>query len=444
MAKSNWSGLAKAVDAHVYRWQVIEREIRGMGSMANQPMPLEEIYVRWPHIGQWYLFSQSYGLPQADGTVTPGVVLQDNETGRLIPPKPDHEILERIPTGGYVLKGSVHHGDVAAVHEESTIQGREQFSFDQMKLAWTSQILQREKEMLAEAVTHYISGPVVAQITMASELAEPEPIFHTDVITPYGFAVLEQPIVMPDIDPDTGEHSDDLKVGVRAFAWMPATVMSTHDDGTRSPGPGLQMILYCTPQDYLDYFIATYEATRGPYPVPWEDSIAGQLKSPYDFYALDVLPWAFGTPWALRLSAVHEDGKIVPSVAFFRRWFMTLMRFCWQEILVEGGDRLDRAATKRLLRSSKPTKDYTVLRLRRVYVPGIYDEAEHGTGEPLGYRLRVRGHWKRQYCPSLGPHRLEDGTWNPESHRLMWIDPYYKGPEDGPMGPEHAATSVVR
>jgi hypothetical protein len=443
MAKSNWSGLAKAVDAHIYRWQVVEREIRGMGGMANQPMELEEIYRRWPHIGQWYLFAQSYGLPQADGTVTPGVVLQDRKTGEVHRPIPDHEVLS--PKAGELVKsGEVHHSDVAAIHEESTIQGREQFSFDTMKLAWTSQILHAERQMLGEAVSHYISGPVVAQITAAAELAEAEPIFHTDVITPYGFAVLEHPIVLPDVDPDTGEVTDDLKVGVRAFGWMPATVMSNRDDGTRQPGPGLQMILYGTPQDYLDYFIRSYEETRGPYPIPWEHSIAGQLTSPYDFYALDVLPWAFGTPWEKRQGATHEDGKIVASVAHFRRWFMTLMRFCWQEILVEGGDRLDRAATKRLLRSSKPTKDYTVLRLRRVYVPGIYDEAEHGTGEPLGYRLRVRGHWKRQYCPSLGPHRLEDGTWNPESHRLMWIDPYYKGPEDGPMGPEHAATSVVR
>ena len=420
----NWSGLAKAVDAHIYRWQVIDREMKALMRMEGKPLQLEYIYRQWPHIGQWYLFSQSYGLPQPDGTVTPGIVLKDKENGAIIHPTHPNEM---------------------TVHEESTIQGREQFDFDQMKLAWTSQILQNERRMLAEAVSHYISGDVVNQITEAAELAEAEPIFHTDVITPYGFAVLEKPIVMPDIDPDSGFISDEIKVGVRAFAWMPATVYSTHADGTRSPGPGLQMILYSTKQDHEDYFVRTYEQSRhGPYPIAPEDRITWNLTSPYDFYALDVLPWAFGTPWEMRQGAAHTDGTIIASVAYFRRWFMTLMRFCWQEILVEGGDRLDRAAAKRLLRSGKPNRDYTVLRLRRVYVPGIYDEADAGQGQGLQYRLRVRGHWKRQYCPSLGPHRLEDGSWNPESHRLMWIDPYYKGPEDGPLGPEHAATSIVR
>jgi hypothetical protein len=86
--------------------------------------------------------------------------------------------------------------------------------------------------------------------------------------------------------------------------------------------------------------------------------------------------------------------------------------------------------------------DYTVLRLRRQYDPAGMPET--GTGLPLDRRQLVRAHWTRQWYGSLGPARLPDGSMNPESHRLVWIEAYWRGPEDGPPGPIHPATSFTR
>jgi hypothetical protein len=412
-----WSGLAPAVDAHIHRMQVMRREQAAfrMKLLSGKPLVLNDVIETMPRLGQWITFAHSYGMPQADGSVAPGVAMRAHEDGHLI-----------------------------SVQEESTIAGRQQFDMNDMRVAFVQMITSQELLALENSVSHYISGDVINLVTMAAEEAEPEPLFHTDIYTPRGFAVLEKPVVLPDLHPDTGEVMEDIKVAVRAFMWFPTEVVSTHADGIRRAGPGVQMIIYSTNEDYTNIYMPSYERAMGhPHPLTGE-MLFSHLTHPFDFYVLDVLPWAFGSPWVLRQGATHQDGTIIPSVAYFRRWFMTLMRFCWQEILVPGEQKLDRAAAKRLLRSGKPKRDYTVLRLRRVYIDKKYDEAMVGTGQELTYRLKVRGHWKRQHYPKLGPARNIDGSWNADSHRLIWIDPYWKGPEDGELGPEHAATAITR
>ena len=69
---------------------------------------------------------------------------------------------------------------------------------------------------------------------------------------------------------------------------------------------------------------------------------------------------------------------------------------------------------------------------------------ETGTGHKLAYRVQSRGHWRRVHVPTLGPARNEDGSFNDDSHRLKWIMPFWRGPLDGPIGPMHKATVVVR
>lgn len=55
-----------------------------------------------------------------------------------------------------------------------------------------------------------------------------------------------------------------------------------------------------------------------------------------------------------------------------------------------------------------------------------------GNGSPLTVRYSVRGHWRNQ---PHGPAR--------SLRKLMWIQPYWKGPEDGPVSPATHVTKVV-
>ena len=159
-----------------------------------------------------------------------------------------------------------------------------------------------------------------------------------------------------------------------------------------------------------------------------------------------MIPWRFGVEWSPRDDDInyHIPGTVPSPVAFQRRWFFAFMRLCWQEIIVRHATHEPRQAHRRWERFAKRKEllDYTTLRLRRIVDP-YYTPT--GMGLPLDHRVKVRAHWHYAYCSSLGgPARLPDGTMDPATHRLVWIESYWKGPEDGPIGAMHPATSVTR
>jgi hypothetical protein len=93
-----------------------------------------------------------------------------------------------------------------------------------------------------------------------------------------------------------------------------------------------------------------------------------------------------------------------------------------------------------MIEAKRPKATFSVLRLRRS------DERtfETGTGQKLTYRVKTRGHWRNVYVPTLGPAKTENGEYNPNSHRRQWIEAFWRGPIDGPLGPDHKATVIVR
>ena len=159
-----------------------------------------------------------------------------------------------------------------------------------------------------------------------------------------------------------------------------------------------------------------------------------------------MIPWRFGVEWAPRADDVnyHVPGTVPSPVAFQRRWFFAFMRLMWQEIIVRHATHEPRHTHRRWERLAKRKEllDYTTLRLRRVVDP-TYEPTGMGlpVGPPgvgAGALAAARG------FRSLGPARLPDGTMDPITHRLVWIEAHWRGPEDGPIGPMHTATSFVR
>src|SRR5262245_7605201 len=114
---TRWSGLAPAVDAHIHRMQVMRREQAAfrMKLLSGKSFTYGELMETMPRLGQWITFAHSYGMPQADGSVAPGVVLREHENGQLV-----------------------------TVHEEATIAGRQQFDMDDMRVAFVQMITSQE------------------------------------------------------------------------------------------------------------------------------------------------------------------------------------------------------------------------------------------------------------------------------------------------------------
>lgn len=129
-----------------------------------------------------------------------------------------------------------------------------------------------------------------------------------------------------------------------------------------------------------------------------------------------------------------------------RALVVTLFRLMWQRVINPEPYVPTRAESRRVdrLRGKLPLdgERYKVVHLRRY--EGLWQSEPVSRGErgPLRYRVVVRGHSRNQYYPTLGPARHEDGTWNEESHRTIWIDPHMRG--EGPLVLKHNVSAFVR
>lgn len=417
-----WSGLAGAVDLHLHRWSMVERnkklavtviETLDAGEGDAAVVALDRA-LQNPTVAQWMKFAASYGIPDDDGNPT--------ATG-----------VRRLPSGGAVIPGMV---------EGATSLGREQFQASEVFIQQGAALMLRELAMLARATSHYVSAEVVQEVTDAAALMTPEPLHRTDLFDLHGFAVLEEAVPFPDYDPESGTVAGDLDVWVRAIGWDTHGGIYNSVDDTVSEG--VTLFIYSTAQDMLDGYWAGYVASGRP--VDAEDRAKVETLehvAPDTLIILDVIPWRFGAPWTERDVVIYTPGTVPSTVGAMRRWFVALMRLCWQTIVVPQREHLKRSEKRRieLAGQRKPLLDYTVLRLRRVVDPAGH---ETGTGRPLDHRVVVRAHWRNVHVKSLGPARLPDGTQDPATHRLVWVERHWRGPEDGPIGAMEAATAVIR
>ena len=79
----------------------------------------------------------------------------------------------------------------------------------------------------------------------------------------------------------------------------------------------------------------------------------------------------------------------------------------------------ERAALRRAQRAQVPASELRVVTLRRPERHSHHDDASHEV--EWSHRWVVTGHWRRQWYPSL------------DEHRLRYILPYVKGPDDKPI-----------
>ena len=417
---TKWSGLAPAVNAHLRRWKKVKDEFDRLQRAVNTGRGIDGSQM--PIAGNWAVFARTWGLPQPDGSiVTPTVAV-----------------------------------------EGMTINGREQFQYTPASEQNSYALMEREHKMLRSAETVYVSADIVDRVTRAAESMDPEPLFHTDMFTPAGMLILEKPLLIPDYHPRSGVLTDYLHVAMRGLSWGPETISVDWDKETQASVPGIMLMSYSTNEDWRDSYYhdmrraladgkmtpSDVGMTFNGAPVTLEEfeqtyfdwTMASGI--PRDMLTpMDAMGWSFGRQWQAKDRPEHEPGMIDTPVAYVRRWFLALMRFAWQRLLVHEHPRLSPKAQKRLVSEfKKPKHEFSVLRLRRT----TERTDESGTGTGLQWRVQTRGHWRRVYVPTLGPARLEDGAFNDDSHRLKWIEPFWRGPLDAPLGPLHKATVIVR
>ena len=149
------------------------------------------------------------------------------------------------------------------------------------------------------------------------------------------------------------------------------------------------------------------------------------------------------TGYAFNVEEPWDDEFSAPRV---RRFVATLLRLMWQRILSPEEWRPPRSLARRAHRAKRMPEDGSAIKVThlRRYEPGWETEPSEAPGErgPMHYTVVVKGHWRDQYFPSLGPARTAEGDWNEASHRRIWIDPHLRG--QGPLVLKHSLTAVVR
>lgn len=290
-------------------------------------------------------------------------------------------------------------------------------------------VLSAEHMALDQGETHYVSHSVTQSVLAAAETMDVEALRETDLPAMSGVLVFEYPIIHDDLHPETGEVVPGLQMPTRAIAWTVSNVVCA-DGRVR---PGITYLMFVDHETYRDIYAASYKHTVDDN--DYEMDVALEHSAVLRSWLTDSSGWAFGVDWT--------TATFGSAVDFVRRFLLAYFRWTWQRILVPTPYTPSRAERKWVARVKPPLPDghIKVLRLRRE----IEHERQYGTEYQGVYdhQFLVRGHWRRQWYSTLGPAKI-DGEFNPESHRLVWVEPFVKGNPMGPLVVGHNVVAATR
>lgn len=301
---------------------------------------------------------------------------------------PDKALLERFTfMNAYV-------GSQAAQSQPPLLQTGESFTGAE-RLAFA--MLTTEWEAFAGTPV-FVTAPAYDLIKEAASILPPdEVLLDSEVNTKDMVLWFEQPW---DYDLITRVRSDDIqseqwKIEAITIQWVPEMGTKFND----TVGPGLQVVLYGRPTN-MD--VINDEAYR---------RATGGLS------IIDCI--------GIRTALAWDAFPHAPWVADLKSWLVAMHRLMGDHIERERVPQA-RAERRRLMRLGFPEDGYiTELRLRKVAY-GAFD-GDEGSGAPLRFRHRVRGHWRKFYCPSKG---LPVG--DAEAYRYSYVNDYIRGPKESP------------
>lgn len=300
--------------------------------------------------------------------------------------------------------------------------------------------------------THFVPEEILDLLDGAAAGLEPECLRETDLIAPSGVMLFEKPKMMGDYHPVTGEWTDDLALPWRGIAWVAASVVKGGGDYTDKSAwdNGVLLFPLVDYQSLTEYYYPNWLKIDGA--VEPGSDIEGAMKllneqNPIAVRPIEIHAWACDSPWdagtydsynAREAETTNPNTlNLPPHIAELRKVFLSFMRLCWQELLTRDScEDVPRGVRKSADRTREKSKlagksIVNIVRLRRRASSGAGDGT---SGRKLEHRMVVKGHWRNQYYSSLGP------VDSPASHRLIYINPHIRGPEEAPLRVGHKVT----
>jgi hypothetical protein len=252
-----------------------------------------------------------------------------------------------------------------------------------------------EVRTLAGARTYLVTSDMLAVAEHAARSMPAQAVTVADLPCPTGFVVFEEAVVMPDV------HGK--RLAFVAFAW--SIVMDSKGEG------GVTWTYYGDALDDRDEYVADL-------PDRWHHTRLLYIGEDRELFGAGEVP----AEEVAEAIGEHVDVETIREARLYmRRLPLALWSLMQSEGVAEATtERADRAARRRLEKANSPmTGDVVVVRLRRAH-------ADTGDGEgdsavAWSRRWIVSGHWRRAWRPSV------------QAHRLVWVAPFVKGPEDKPL-----------
>jgi hypothetical protein len=322
-------------------------------------------------------------------------------------------------------------------------------------------IVEGYRSILWDTVNHnntmYVSAHMCDQLQALIPTFDEEPLWATDLPDERGTVLFEAAIrsTLSDKINETYPGDSQINYWIKGFAYR-LTRNSVAE--IERNGVHMRINISASPLEEgveEDPRVAAFVRNDGLMVWPLFD--AGEMfVSPGQWEAHGeppMLPMPFvAIPFGPRVGP-DDSSEMTTDLFQMRQIVVTLFRLVWQYILVED-DHFSRPEKRRMERAARKHKrlpddgtEIKIRHLRRLEVmdgPIERDPADIHESHTLDHRIVVKGHPRDQHYPSLGPARNADGTWNPDSHRRIWIEPHERGPEGSPLVLKHALDVVVR
>lgn len=181
----------------------------------------------------------------------------------------------------------------------------------------------------------------------------------------------------------------------------------------------------------------------------WEHGIERYRDAPDGLRLIEASSWSAGQVWDELTEEEWEEGleagrdvhemessaHVWFQVARVRRFMFSLWSIMAQPIATPVSETPNRDYRRRWERAVGTPPNYgdvRVVTLRRSQSGGGPEETDEEWGREWSHRWVVRGHWRKQWYPSEGVHRMK------------WIDAFVKGPDDKPLIIKDSVYEVVR
>jgi hypothetical protein len=264
------------------------------------------------------------------------------------------------------------------------------------------------RRIVERAEPAYIAPQIIDTINDALPSFAPEPLLPTDLFTAEGFAYFPRPVFVTDVN----GH----ELPIRAMGWTP--IRGQVGDGMEQGGV------------WLLFFIHRDDETPGENGVQQDTH---ELVRNMAHASLTVCH-SFWMPYNNLSYTNISDERY--QLAAQRQWcaVQVLWRLAGQ--VVKTVTRAPRAARRDARRHGVDQDHVVVVTLRKVksITSGgeLMEETSESDGNHYSVQFPVKGHWHTYWYPTL------------QQHRQVWVDTYWKGPEDAPVQNSRRVFEVTR